>query len=152
MYSLKQQIQFNVKMFGNKWHSCEGPLYIQGKRSYRISSVIRWSFFLPKQCVSVCSNSRNDVPPVAQRYRTIAAHTRCHVSVLVVFWCNAQFCRFDKADATADVRRQSPTATLIPLFSSSELTGCGYPGLLDQKNRSDMCHPTFQNNSKRSTL
>ena len=34
---------------------------------------------------------------------------------------------------------QSPTATLIPLFSSSELTGCGYPGLLDRKNRSDMC-------------
>ena len=28
---------------------------------------------------------------------------------------------------------QSPTATLIPLFSSSELTGCGYPGLLDRK-------------------
>ena len=35
---------------------------------------------------------------------------------------------------------QSPTATLIPLFSSSELTGFGYPGLLDRKNRSDMCH------------
>ena len=28
---------------------------------------------------------------------------------------------------------QSPTATLIPLFSSSEHTGCGYPGLLDWK-------------------
>ena len=28
---------------------------------------------------------------------------------------------------------------LIPLFSSSELTGCGYPGLLDRKNRLDMC-------------
>ena len=37
------------------------------------------------------------------------------------------------------VTLQSPTATLIPLFSSSELTGCGYPGLLDRKNRSDMC-------------
>ena len=34
---------------------------------------------------------------------------------------------------------QSPIATLIPLFSSSALTGCGYPGLLDRKNRSDMC-------------
>ena len=34
---------------------------------------------------------------------------------------------------------QSPTATLIPPFSSSELTGCGYLGLLDRKNRSDMC-------------
>ena len=29
--------------------------------------------------------------------------------------------------------------TLIPLFSSSEHTGCGYPGLLDRKNCSDMC-------------
>ena len=34
---------------------------------------------------------------------------------------------------------QSPTATLIPLISSSDLTGCGYPGLLDRKNCSDMC-------------
>ena len=36
-------------------------------------------------CVCVYSNSRNDVPRVAQRYGTIAAHTRCHASVLVVF-------------------------------------------------------------------
>ena len=28
---------------------------------------------------------------------------------------------------------QSPTATLIPLFSSSDQTGCGYPGLLHRK-------------------
>ena len=40
---------------------------------------------------------------------------------------------------------QSPTTTLIPLFSSSELTGCGYPGLLDRKNRSDMCPPWESN-------
>ena len=40
---------------------------------------------------------------------------------------------------------QSPTATLIPLFSSPELTGCGYPGLLDRKNRSDMC-PLWESN------
>ena len=31
------------------------------------------------------SNSRNDVPRVAQRYGTIAAYTRRHASVLVVF-------------------------------------------------------------------
>ena len=37
------------------------------------------------------------------------------------------------------VTLQSPTATLVPLFSSSGLTGCGYPCLLDRKNRSDMC-------------
>ena len=30
-------------------------------------------------------NSRNDVPRVAQRYGTIAAHTRRRASVLVVF-------------------------------------------------------------------
>ena len=33
---------------------------------------------------------------------------------------------------------QSPTATLIPLFSRSEVTDCGYPGLLDQKNHLDV--------------
>ena len=42
---------------------------------------------------------------------------------------------------------QSPTATLIPLFSSSELTGCGYPGLLDRKNRSDM-FPRWESNPR----
>ena len=42
---------------------------------------------------------------------------------------------------------QSPTATLIPLFSSSGLTGCGCPGLLDRKNRSDMC-PRWESNPR----
>ena len=31
------------------------------------------------------SNSRNDVPRVAQWYGTVATPTRCHASVLVVF-------------------------------------------------------------------
>ena len=35
--------------------------------------------------VCVYSNSRNDVPRVAQRYGTIAAHTRRRASVFVVF-------------------------------------------------------------------
>ena len=35
--------------------------------------------------VCVYSNSRNDVPRVAQRYGTIAAHTRRRASVLVVY-------------------------------------------------------------------
>ena len=56
----------------------------------------------------VYSNSRNDVPRVAQRYGTIAAHIRRRASVLVVFvvFCvhMVQFCRFDKADATANVQ------------------------------------------------
>ena len=42
---------------------------------------------------------------------------------------------------------QSPTATLIPLFSSSELTGCRYPGLLDRKNRYDIC-PWWESNPR----
>ena len=42
---------------------------------------------------------------------------------------------------------QSPTATLMPLISSSELTECGYPGLLDRKNRSDMC-PRWESNPR----
>ena len=37
------------------------------------------------QNVCVYSNSRNDVPRVAHRYGTIAAHTRCCASVLVVY-------------------------------------------------------------------
>ena len=40
---------------------------------------------------------------------SMAAHTRRHVSVLVVFAvflrAHVQFCRFDQADATADVQR-----------------------------------------------
>ena len=35
-------------------------------------------------CVCVYSNSRNDVPRVAELYGTIA-HTRCRVSIRVVF-------------------------------------------------------------------
>ena len=94
--------------------------------------------------VCVYSNSRNDVPRVAQRYGTIAAHTRRRASVLIVFvvLC-VHMHRFAglirRRHRRRSVTLQSPTATLIPLFSSSELTGCGYPGLLDRKNRSDMC-------------
>ena len=36
-------------------------------------------------CLCAYSNSRNDVPRVAKRYGTIAAHTRRRASVLVVF-------------------------------------------------------------------
>ena len=59
-------------------------------------------------CVCVYSNSCNDVPRVAQGYGPITAHTRCCASVLVVFvvflHAPAQFCGFDKADATANVQ------------------------------------------------
>ena len=55
--------------------------------------------------------------------------------------------QFDKADRhrRRSVTLQSPTATLILLFSSSEPTGYGYPGVLDRKNRSDMC-PRWESN------
>ena len=100
-------------------------------------------------CVCVYSNSRNDVPQVAQWYGTIATHTRPHASVLVVF---VVFCVYMHSFAglirrTRSVTLQSPTATLIPLFSSSELTEWGYPGPLDRKNRSDMC-PRWESNPR----
>ena len=96
------------------------------------------------------SNSHNDVPRVAQRYGTIAAYTRRRASVLIVFvvFCMhmynfAGFIRRTPPPTFSDTA--IPTASLIPLFSSSELTGCGYPGLLDRKNHSDMC-PRWESN------
>ena len=85
------------------------------------------------------SNSRNDVPLVAQRYETIAAHTRRRASVLVSF---VVFCvhvyslevRQGGRHRRRSVTLQSPTATLMRLFSSKELTGSGYPGPLDRNN------------------
>ena len=100
----------------------------------------------------VYSNSRNDVPRVAQQYGTIAAHTRCRPSVLFVF---VVFCVHMYSFAGLIRRTPPPTfsdtavtdATLIPLFSSSELTGCGYPGLLDRKIRADTC-PRWESNPR----
>ena len=63
----------------------------------------KWHWVCVCLCVCVYSNSRNDVPQVAQRYGTIAAHTRRCASVPVVFVvflrAHVQFCGFDKADA-----------------------------------------------------
>ena len=91
----------------------------------------------------VYSNSRNDVPRVAQRYGTIASHTRRRASVLIVF---LEFCTHRHSFA-GFIRRAPP-----PTFSDTAITdrlsdttcfpaqtGCRYPGLLDRKNRSDMC-------------
>ena len=61
----------------------------------------------------VYSNSRNDVPLVAQRYGTIAAHTRRRASVLVVF---VVFCMHMYSFAGL-IRR-----TLPPTFSDTEIT------------------------------
>ena len=71
----------------------------------------------------------------ARAHSAPCVRPRC-VCVFVVFLrAHVQFWCFDMADATADV--QSPTATLIPPFSSSGHTGCVHPGLLDWKNRSE---------------
>ena len=61
----------------------------------------------------VYSNSRNDVPRVAQRYGTIAAHTRCRASLLVVF---VVFCVHMHSFAGL-IRRTPP-----PTFSDTAIT------------------------------
>ena len=66
-------------------------------------------------CVSVCvySNSGNDVSRVAQRYGTIAAHTRCRASVLIVF---VVFCVH--MHSFAPLIRRTP----LPRFSDTAIT------------------------------
>ena len=64
-------------------------------------------------CVCVYFNSRNDVPRVAQRYGTIAAHTRRRASVLFVF---VEFCVHMYSFAGL-IRRTSP-----PTFSDTAIT------------------------------
>ena len=66
-----------------------------------------------EQYVCVYSNSRNDVPRVAQRYGTIAAHTRRRASVLVV--C-VVFCVHMHSFAGL-IRRTPP-----PTFSDTAIT------------------------------
>ena len=64
-------------------------------------------------CVCVYYNSRNDVTRVAQRYGTIATHTRRHASVLVVF---VVFCVHMYSFAGLIWRTPSPT------FSDTAIT------------------------------
>ena len=61
----------------------------------------------------VYSNSRNDVPWVAQRYGTISAHTRRRASVLVVF---VVFCV--RMHSFAGLIRRTPP----PTFSDTAIT------------------------------
>ena len=72
----------------------------------------------------VCSDSRNDVPRVAQRCGTIAAHTRRRLYVLVVFvvFCvhMYRFASFNNADATATFR---DTAIIDPHSDTSVFLG-----------------------------
>ena len=82
---------------------------MQLKREAKLSTVIG----LITEHACVCSNSRNDVPRVAQRYGTIAAHTRRHASVLVVF---VVFCVHMYSFAGL-IRRTPP-----PTFSDTAIT------------------------------
>ena len=64
-------------------------------------------------CVCVCSNSRNEVPRVAQRYKNIAPHTRSRGSILVVF---IVFCMH--LYSFASLTRRTPP----PTFSDTAIT------------------------------
>ena len=107
----------------------------------RLSATFYWL----TQCVCVYSNSRNDVPRVAHRYGTIAAHTRRRASVLVVF---VVFCMHMHSFAGL-IRRTPP-----PTFSDTAITDRHSDTTIFQlrahwmriswsigseKNRSDMC-------------
>ena len=104
---------------------------------------------LTSVCVCVYSNSRNDVPRVAQRYGTIAAHTRRRASVLVV--C-VVFCVHMQSFAGL-IRRTPP-----PTFSDTAITDrhsdttifqlrAHWVRILARKNRSDMC-PRLESNPR----
>ena len=69
--------------------------------------------FRVRSVTCVCSSSRNDVPRVAQRYGTIAEHTRRRASVLVVL---VVFC-VDMHSFAGLIRRTPP-----PTFSDTAIT------------------------------
>ena len=76
----------------------------------------QWCMLCLHQCLSITcvySKSRNDIPRVAQRYGTIAAHTRRLASVLVVF---VVFCMHMYSFAGL-IRRTPP-----PTFSDTAIT------------------------------
>ena len=104
-------------------------------------------------CVCVYSNSRNDVSRVAQRYGTIAAHTRRRASVLVVL---VVFCMHMYSFAGLIRRTPPPTfsdtaitdrhsdTTVFPAQSS---LGADILVYWIGKNRSDMC-PRWESNPR----
>ena len=101
------------------------------------------------KCVCVYSNSLNDVPRVAQRYGTIAAHTRRRASVLVF----VVFCMHLHSFAGL-IRRTPP-----PTFSDTAITDCHSDTTVFQlrahwvriswsiENGSDMC-PRWESNPR----
>ena len=53
----------------------------------------------------------------------------------------------DRHSGTTNFQLRAHWVRISWSISSSELTGCGYPGLLDRKNRSDMC-PRWESNPR----
>ena len=107
------------------------------KKFWKYTNFTCWWYVLRVYLLLLLSDSRNDVPHMAQQYRTMAMHTWYRASVLDVF---VVFCMhmYSFAGLIRHMPPQSPTATLIPLFTSSEHTGRGYHCLLDRKNHLDM--------------
>ena len=102
-------------------------------------------------CVCVFQFSQRRSPSgsaVRNHYHTHPApcvRPRCVGSVCVYMYSFASLIRRTPPPTFSDTAITD--ATLIQLFSSSELTGCGLPGLLDRKNRSDMC-PRWESNPR----
>ena len=115
---LNKSIQI-LKLWGRKWNA-----HRQTDGSPSGSAVRNHCRTHPAPCVRPC----------------------CVCSVLRA---DAQFCRFDKADATADVQWHCNHRPSLwyHYFPAQELTGCGYPGLLDRINRSAMC-PRWESNPR----
>ena len=92
-----------------------GILHIFAQHAFRNTEVVLCTEILCVSvylCVCVYSSSRKDVPRVAQRYGTIAAHTRRRASVLVF----VMFCMHMHSFASL-IRRTPP-----PTFSDTAVT------------------------------
>ena len=90
------------------WQLCPFTLTLLHSERPKFNCIQFWPFW-----VCVYSDSRNDVPRVAQRYRIIAAHTLRRASVLVVF---VVFCMHMHSFAGL-IRRTPP-----PTFSDTAIT------------------------------
>ena len=102
------KIGFNYEL--STYIFCKGRHFLIAKSLF---SVCTTDVSQIHRRVCVYSNSRNDVPRVAQRYGTIAAHTRRRASVLVVF---IVFCVHMHSFAGL-IRRTPP-----PTFSDTAIT------------------------------
>ena len=100
--------------------------------SYRRFKSLTQTLLTGTQGICVCSNSRNDVPPSGSAVRN---HCCSHPALCVRPCCVCSVLR-----AHAQIRRTPPptfsdTAVTDRHFDTTifQLTGCGYPGLLESK-------------------